>query len=95
MANLKFIDWLTAATVPSDRQPIEGVIFKNLTDGLNQISPSVIEVEIFNQSDVNLSNLKLNAKNYSVSKKLSYQRIDRTVAPIGACQRVTQIIKSQ
>ncbi len=61
------IDLLIAATVPSDRQTIGGVIFKNLNGGLNWISPSVIDVEIFIQSVVNLSNLKLNAKNYSMS----------------------------
>ncbi len=52
------------ATVPSDRQPIGSVIFKNLTAGLNWISPAVIDVEIFNQSDVNF---EINAKKFSVS----------------------------
>ncbi len=60
-------DWLTVATVPIDRQPIGGVIFKNITGGLNWISPPVIDVEIFNQSDVNLLKLNLNAMNYSAS----------------------------
>ncbi len=63
----KLIDSLTEATVPSDRQPIGGVIFKNLTVGQNWISPSVIDVEIFNQRNVNFSILKLNANNYLVS----------------------------